>query len=129
MRVQTYINEGPGMFTGYEAGDLLLKGPLVYLDESRVVTGTPRDAKEAEDIDVMWLEHVWAIGNRMGADHEAVRWPSNVRSLSVGDVAVIGERAYSVDVVGWTPVDVGDLLRSLDPEQQIHNTRLEESRR
>ena len=129
MRVQTYINEGPGMFLGYEPGDLLVKGPLVYLDEDRIVTGHPRNWKEAEDIDVMWLEHVWAIGNRVARDHEGITWPSNVRSLSMGDVAVIGERAYSIASVGWEPIDTGDLLRSLDPAQARSNPALVEYRR
>lgn len=126
LRVQTYINGGPGMFMGYEKRDLLVTGPVVVLDETRVVTG-PNSS--AQDVDVMWLEHVWAIGNRMGRDHEGNEWPSGVRSLSMGDVAVIGETAYSIAVVGWDPISTDDLVESLDPTKALPNPRIVEAYR
>lgn len=126
LRVQTYINHGPGMLFMYEPGDLLIKGPMVFLDETRVVSG-PNSSPQ--DIDVMWLEHVWAIGNRMGRDHEGAQWPSDVRSLSTGDVAVIGETAYTVAMVGWDPISTDDLRRSLDPAEAIPNPHIVEEYR
>jgi len=36
-------------------------------------------------------EKVWVIGNRMGRDANGTAWPSNVRSMSMGDMVVIDE--------------------------------------
>ena len=78
----------------------------------------------------MWLSLGGCrVGNRMCRDFDGVPGPSNTRSLSMGDVLVIGERAYTALSVGWTPVDTGDLLRSLDPAQATPNPRLVEAYR
>jgi predicted kinase len=36
-------------------------------------------------------EKVWFVGNRMGKDANGNAWPSNVRSMSMGDMVVIDE--------------------------------------
>ncbi len=68
------------------------------------------------------------IGNRMDRDDAGREWPSNVRSLSMGDVIVIGEQAWDAVAIGWNPVDVGDLLRSLDPGQAIRHPQIDLAR-
>jgi voltage-gated potassium channel Kch len=56
-------------------------------------------------------EAAYAIGNRMGADTEGQEWPSDVRSLSVGDVLYVSrnsDSAYKILAVaraGWTEIE------------------------
>lgn len=114
MKVQTYINEGPGMLWAYRPGDRLAVGPVVALADPAPSTWA---GLTAEQIDAEIADRVWVVGNRRSRDADGVAWPRNVRSLSTGDVIVIGEQAWTVASVGWERVDVGDLLRSLDPEQ------------
>lgn len=76
VQVQTYLNDGPGRFLGYEPGDRLYQGPTVTVEV---------DSPE-------WygaLDAVWAVGNRMAQGVNGQEWPSYVRSLSVGDVLTI----------------------------------------
>jgi hypothetical protein len=99
--VQTYINMGPGAFYGYRDGlDLLEPGPVV--------------SAEGEDENII-AEHVFAIGNRMEADLDGQQWPSQVRSISVGDVIVIGETAMACESMGWRFVmDTNAITSSLE---------------
>jgi hypothetical protein len=65
---------------------------------------------EAED-PMGALNKAWEIGNRQGADVEGRRWPSEVRSLSVGDVVYVGSEVrkfWAVARVGWMPVGAPD---------------------
>jgi hypothetical protein len=49
---------------------------------------------------------IWVIGNRQGKDEAGRTWPSGVRSLSVGDVVVVGETALAVERYGWKQVSL-----------------------
>lgn len=104
--IRTYVNEGPGMMWKYEAGDKLVAGPVLELP--------------ASSDDLALAEDVWTIGNRMGADANGQRWPSTVRSLSMGDVIVIGETAYTAVTVGWEPIETDALVASLAPTAREH---------
>ncbi len=74
--IQTWLNDGPGRFQGYEPGDRLYQGPAIVVE----VPDSPE-----------WhgaLDAAWAVGNRMAVGLNG-EWPSYVRSLSAGDVLTI----------------------------------------
>lgn len=64
-------------------------------------------------------EAAFGIGNRMGVDMTGRKWPSYVRSLSVGDVVLVSSwknaaKAFAVAPLGWTEVDVSDVRAVLE---------------
>jgi hypothetical protein len=58
-------------------------------------------------------DRAWDIGNRMGADDSQRSWPSDVRSLSVGDVLKV-ESGSVVDCLTVVGVDWHHLGSKLD---------------
>ena len=53
------------------------------------------------------LEHVFRVHNAVDGTERNVRL--GIRSLSVGDVVQLDERAFAVDPVGWAEIAPGDL--------------------
>lgn len=60
------------------------------------------------------LEALWVVGNRMGTDEQGLTWPSNRRSMCMGDLAVTIENddtagesvtLWACDMVGWAPLE------------------------
>jgi hypothetical protein len=88
--VHTFLNLGAGIFSDFLADDALMAGPDLAIDAT-----DPTDA----------LHETYAVGNRVGGDARGRSWPSQVRSLSVGDVLVVEEAAFVVAPIGFTPVD------------------------
>ena len=122
MRIKTYLNEGPGMFWKYQPGDKLVAGPDLDLTGRIDVAGlTGQQVEEAI------AEAVFAIGNRMGTDVNGKAWPRNVRSISVGDVVVIGESAWACESIGFKQIERFALDVSLS-EYAKPNERLAEHR-
>lgn len=58
--------------------------------------GLPADFRVPTDHDL--CEAMFRIGND---DDLRFLWPPRVRSLSVGDVVIIGENAYACEGLGW----------------------------
>lgn len=57
------------------------------------------------------LEDAFAVGNR--DEDRGTRWPRWARSMSIGDVVIVGENAFACDASpGWTLLDA-DTVRSL----------------
>lgn len=51
-------------------------------------------------------EHVFAVANKVYADTDGTPWPAHVRSLSVGDVVILGDEnsvvtVMAVESTGW----------------------------
>lgn len=72
--------------------------------------------------DVAIAEKAWYVGNRMGRDAEGFAWPSNVRSMSIGDVVHIRDngdfttlRSLVAVTVGFEPVDTLAVVRASTP--------------
>lgn len=87
--VTAFVNEGPGRFFAFAPGDTLVHaGTYTFEAES------PEAA----------LNLIWEVGNRMAVDANGTEWPPTVRSLSVGDVLVVGDDVWSVAPVGFDPV-------------------------
>lgn len=119
MEVRAFLNAGPGMFWRYAPGDALKPGPVVRLaldDAARPDPLLGSVSLPPEALEHAALDRAWAVGNRMGADDAGAEWPSDVRSLSVGDVLAIGEAAWSVAMFGFEALPPGALAASLDPD-------------
>ena len=78
-RVIAAVNTAPGHYDGYQPGDPLAcvtaragGNPIVF-------------AIDAESTATV-LEEMWVLGNRVRDDRQGRCWPSDVRSLSTGDV-------------------------------------------
>jgi hypothetical protein len=84
--------------TGYAAGDPLATLPHLAFT---VDTDDPAAAPDA----------LWGVGQKVGTDATGKTWPRWVRSLSIGDVAVVtsptGEPAgcYRAVTFGWEPIE------------------------
>jgi hypothetical protein len=62
------------------------------------------------------LAHVF---EQLNIDHPSAAWAQHYRlagrrSLSVGDVVVIGETAWAVASVGWDPISADDLAAAIN---------------
>lgn len=90
--VQVYMNtrdDGENFLHGYTPGD-----PMATADDLRLVV-------EAESM-MHACEAVFTVGNRMDADAEGRTWPSDVRSVSVGDVVTFPDGpSFHCKSVGW----------------------------
>lgn len=95
--VHTFLNLGAGIFVRFLDDDALMAGPVVEIA-----------ATDAADV----LDATYVVGNRMGADAHGRSWPSQVRSLSVGDVLVVEGSAFVVAPIGFEPVDVARVERA-----------------
>lgn len=93
VEVTAYINVDSDYWTPWEPGKRLATDPALTM------TVNAKDPMEA-------AMRMWVIGNRMDEDAAGRTWPSGVRSLSIGDVVVIGETALAVAHVGWKPVSL-----------------------
>lgn len=97
--VQVWINESPdGMFFmhGFRPGDTLRLAAEYYVDASMVSDGSayPVLNQAFHELNVDEPAEDWAKSYRAERN----------RSLSVGDVVVVGELAYACQSVGWKPV-------------------------
>jgi hypothetical protein len=91
--VTVFMNVDEDNFFGYKPNH-----PLATEDDL-ILTVEATDVPSASD-------KAFAIGNRMHADAEGVYWPSDVRSVSVGDLIKVADAEsmtfVSVDSYGFT---------------------------
>lgn len=73
-------------------------------------------ADDASDLAI--AEKAWTVGNRMARDDEGFAWPSNVRSMSTGDVVHLrtdGDfrtlRSLVAVMVGFEAIDTLEVIR------------------
>lgn len=100
VRAVVFLNESDGhFFTGYESGAAVRQAAIFELDGTLVgpnKAGVPTKA----------LEMIW---HELNIDVPTTEWARQYRaernrSLSVGDVVVLGETAYAVARTGWKVV-------------------------
>jgi hypothetical protein len=99
-----------GMLDGYKPGDKLARVGTVGEFQVEVPARPPSEFPSASSV----FEKVFEIGNRMAADLDGNTWPSDVRSMSVGDVievrpyrAPLASQPVAImacDKVGWTAI-------------------------
>jgi hypothetical protein len=93
--VKVLLNQ-TSRFMAYSAGDRLVQA-LVFESGFPACGSVDRLLNIVfEQLNIDEPRADWAIRYRVERN----------RSLSVGDVVVVGEQAWAVDSVGWTPVSV-----------------------
>ncbi|MFB7836192.1 hypothetical protein [Streptomyces sp. NPDC056056] len=102
--VTAYVNVGPFPFFGYQSGDPVAEVTTVDNAPLRLAFTTDRvtDTHTAADA-------AFVVGNREACDDQGQDWPTDVRSLSVGDVLEVtapdGTTTHlSVDSVGFSQI-------------------------
>lgn len=97
-QVTAYVNVDPDNFFGWKPRHAIAKVDVFVIKAS-----TPSQVRE----------EMFSIGNRMGCDIHGKTWPSDVRSLSVGDLIEVRSpqgrtpstvEYLSCDSVGWTDI-------------------------
>lgn len=92
VRILHNENERDSFFRGYSEGD-----PL-----NEVYSGMRRLPHREEESIINSLEYIF-MENQWRDLHRP--WYNDARSLSVGDVIVLGEKAYACDHVGFSEVN------------------------
>lgn len=96
-----YLNESPDHFFGYTEGDLLITAAVFDVDDAAVT------ARTADGVPMAALELIFRELNLEPTVDWSERYRADGhRSLSVGDVVVLGETAWAVASCGWNPVSL-----------------------
>lgn len=105
--ITAYVNVSDDSFLGWKPSH-----PVALVDRFQVEAADVHQAAEA----------MFTIGNRMDVDQDSRKWPSDVRSLSVGDLVEVRiERSstfLACESVGWT-----DIYEPTNPVVPIEGTR------
>ncbi|OSC20882.1 hypothetical protein B8W69_28790 [Mycobacterium vulneris] len=105
-----YLNQGVDHFLGFDVHaparlHQAARFDLEILDQAPSAAAVPGALEIIfEQLNIARPQHPWALRYRL-AGH---------RSLSVGDVVVLGETAWACASVGWTPISA-DQLRAAIP--------------
>lgn len=104
LRTTVYLNEAPGSFFGFDTERAILNMAASFdldIADHLTVPAAVEAARETvfEQLNIDEPDHTWAQYYRL-AGH---------RSLSVGDVVVIGETAWVVAPIGWKPISAATL--------------------
>lgn len=92
--------------SGVQAGDQFTEvkvrlGIIMHPDDDDVFHACAHDD--------CWCERAFEVGN--ADEYRGDGWPRTARSLSVGDVVIVGENAYECVSLGWQLLDA-DTVRS-----------------
>ncbi|GAB4973145.1 hypothetical protein MAHJHV61_39770 [Mycobacterium avium subsp. hominissuis] len=98
VRADVYLNESPDHFFGYKDGHLLTKAASFDFDDGVL-------SQSADGV----ASALHTIFRELNIDDPTAWWAVRYRedrhrSLSVGDVVVLGETAWAVASVGWEQV-------------------------
>jgi len=116
--IKVYLNEDENGFFGFHtnkfsqfpATPALRLAVSFDLDER--VTGDPKDNVKLILSSV--FEQLNIGGDLIPASDYTVEYRANRnRSLSVGDVVIVGESAYAVASFGWDPVSTDELVAAI----------------
>jgi hypothetical protein len=89
----------------YGIGERVYKRPVTVDVDVPVIAGA--HGWEIEDPQAV-LESIWSQFNRHDSlDQHPDLDRLGLRSLSVGDVIILGDTAWEADIIGWTPVEGG----------------------
>lgn len=109
-RAVAYVNvtPGPDHWAGWVSGHALAE----VQPESGPETWTVWASTRAEAV-----EKMFTVGNRMAPDAAGREWPSDVRSLSVGDVVTLiprgpGLHTFACERMGWRELTPAELAAS-----------------
>lgn len=118
VQVKVYLNEGPDNYFGFKnefANEPRLRLAAAFTLPMR---GDDTETPLSEHAVRRHLEYVFEQLNIGGDLVEATRWTERYRvegnrSLSVGDVVVIGETAWTVASAGWEQVLTEELVEAI----------------
>lgn len=117
MKIKIYMNDGEDHFYGFK--NKFANSPELTMVHSLEISEMfPHVASEREMLAVLeWVFQEFNIGE--GPQAQAYR-AKMLRSVSVGDVVVIGETAWACESVGWTRITTEELNNSIiwDDEKQ-----------
>lgn len=121
-KVQALVNVGPNVFHEYRREDPLAWVTDRATDEPITFILTASDALGA-------AEGMYVVGNKMAGDHNGLRWPSDIRSLSISDVVVVQridgtDRLVAACGEGWDTiaVDTTDVPNPIVPIEGSQGT-------
>lgn len=111
--IKVYLNESRDSFFGFRNE---FSSPELRLAAEFVVDGPATDFIKGKPIGV--LEEVFEQLNVGGDIVPATDWTTEYRangnrSLSVGDVVVVGESAFAVGRFGWDDVSTSELVEAI----------------
>lgn len=93
IRILHNQNECESFMRGYEEGDPLV---VVFEDDERFL---PHREFAEVSLDYIYAENQWINETRRP-------WYDDARSLSKGDVIVLGDAAYAIESIGFKKLDV-----------------------
>ena len=105
-----YLNEASASFLGFNRA-----APARLRAAATFNLPIPTDTRPQQTAISAALEHIFDELNCEPTTTWATGWRhAGHRSLSVGDVVVIGETAWAVASVGWNPVSTDELTAAID---------------
>jgi hypothetical protein len=118
MKVQVYLNEGEDNFLGFHNKfantPVLHRVAEFHMDDKLTQPAGPGASPDA--LHIVW-EQLNVGGDIVPAEPWTVQYRRDGnRSLSVGDVVVLGEIAYAVATFGWDRITTDELRAALAPE-------------
>ena len=110
LRATVYLNDAPHSFSGFNR-----VGPARLRRAASFELSIPAGTRPVHTATAAALEHVF---EQLNVDDPATAWAqcyrlARHRSLSVGDVVVIGETAWAVAAIGWSPVSADEFAAAL----------------
>ncbi|MFB1299600.1 hypothetical protein ACAG24_029270 [Mycobacterium sp. pW049] len=105
-----YLNDAEASFLGFNRAS-----PARLRAAATFNLAIPTDTRPQQTAINAALEHIFDELNCEPTTTWATGWRhAGHRSLSVGDVVVIGETAWAVASVGWNPVPTDELTAAID---------------
>lgn len=105
-----YLNDAPGSFLGFNRG-----APARLRAAATFNLPIPTNTRPHQTALAAALEHIFDELNCEPSTTWATGWRhAGHRSLSVGDVVVVGETAWAVASIGWNPVPTDELAAAID---------------
>lgn len=114
VKVQIFLNEGKGHFFGFKAFSDVPELHKAYEFEISEMFSRPI----TEHIIMKTLEWCFEEFNVGGTDYAHEYRARGNRSLSVGDVVVVGEAAYACENVGWKRITTDELIEFIAREKK-----------
>ena len=115
MKVQIFLNEGRGHFFGFKKfADVPELHKVFEFEFEMPKSSFPATGNPVQDILHMCYTE-FNVGGLLGKEQE-YRARGN-RSLSIGDVVIVGETAWACEDVGWKLVTTDELLEFIVQEK------------
>jgi hypothetical protein len=115
VKIKIYLNDGEDHFFGF-VNDFANNPELTMVysfDISEMFPGVLADVPAV----LAWCFQEFNVGEGKHAQEYRSRW---LRSLSVGDVVVVGETAWACGHVGWTKITTEQLNNAIIWDDEVN---------